>query len=205
MDLAAVQTALTSWIETFSGLQVEWGRQPTKWRPADTAYVLAFPETISPVGWDEPTYSYDDLTDSLNETMVGLRTMVLRLSFRSSDQRMGSAARQAAENFRILIHSQASVDTLNDANIGFISAATLQDTDYEWSGRMVSQVDMELSLHIRARLLNPQADGSYIRSVTIGEQDYVVTEAGELVIDQDGNPVVTEDTDTFTVDADEEL
>lgn len=192
MDLGAVQTTLTSWIETYSGVEVEWGRLPQVIHPS--AFVLAYLGAITKAGHDERIQVYDFDSDSTSVTVVGVRRMVVRLSFRSFDQRLGGSARQFAENFRVALHSQTSWDTLRDAELSYIDTGELVDSDYIWSGRMVSQTDMDLILGIRASTADTEHDGSYIKFVNIDTQEYVVTEDDEVVVDVSGD-FITVDTD----------
>lgn len=201
MDFDAIQTDITTWVGNYSTLPLVWGREPQKFY--QQGYILAYADAITPLGHDERIYSYDYITDELEETMAGNRRMVLRLSFRTFDQGLGGSARRFAEDFRILIQSSSSIEELTAANLSFISAGELVETGYEWSGRLISQVDMEITLGVRANVNNQQYSKSYIRHVTIGEQDYVVTEQGVLVTTEDGQPVVTEDVNTFTVSGDD--
>jgi hypothetical protein len=192
MDLSAIQTALTAWVETYAGIQCEWGRQPQQIH--EGAFVLAYLGAITKAGHDERIQVYDFDTDTTSVTVVGVRRLTLRLSFRSFDQRLGGSGRQYAENFRVALHSQSSWDTLKTAELSYIDSGELVDTDYIWSGRMVSQTDMDVVLGLRASTADPLHDGSYIKYVNIDTQEYVVDEDDVVVADVSGD-FVTVDTD----------
>lgn len=192
MNLSAIQTTLTAWVETYSGVECEWGRLPQLIHPG--AFVLAYLGAITKAGHDERIQVYDFDSDSTSVTVVGVRRMTLRLSFRSFDQRLGFSSRQYAEDFRVALHSQTSWDTLRDAELSYIDSGDLVDTDYIWSGRQVSQTDMDVILGLRASTADAEHDGSYIKYVNIDTQEYVVTEDDEVVEDVSGDYVVV-DTD----------
>lgn len=192
MDLGAIETALTAWVEKYAGIECEWGRQPQKIHGGP--FVLAYLGAINKVGHDERIQSYDFQSDSTTVTVTGVRQLVLRLSFRSFDQRLGFSARQYAENLRVALHGQSSWDELNAANLAYQDSGELVDTDYIWSGRQVSQTDMSITFGLRAQTADPNHDGSYIKFVNIDTQEYVVAEDGAPVVDESGQ-YVTVDTD----------
>lgn len=197
MNLTNVQTALTTWVETYSGLECEWGRLPQQYHQG--AFVLAYAGPIISLGHDEREQSYNDLTDQTSVQLRGSRIFTLRLSFRSFDQNLGSSARQYAENFRVGIHSTTALESLNTAYLALIDTGELVETDYEWSGRMVNQIDMSIRFGLRAYLADPEHDGSYIGTVDIDTERYVIDEYGNPVIDENGDYVTTEATDFTTV------
>ena len=118
--------------------------------------------------------------------------MTLRLSFRSFDQRLGGSSRQLAETFRIALHGQSSWDDLNTANLAYIDTGELVDSDYVWSGRRVSQTDMDVVFGLRAFTTDANHDGSYIKFVNIDTQEYVVDEDAVVVADVSGDFVVVD-------------
>lgn len=197
MDLGAVQTALTSWVEDYSGVQCEWGRMPQQMYTQP--YALAYLGAIEKAGHDERIQTYDAVADTTSVQVTGVRRLTLRISFRSADQRLGFSARQYAETFRVALHSQSSWDDLNAANLAYIDSGELVDSDYTWSGRQVSQTDMDIFLGLRASTTDPNHDGSYIQNVNAASQQYVVDEDGNPVVDEDGNYVVTEEGDAFSI------
>ena len=201
MNLGENQSALTTWVQDTSGLSCEWGRLPRRFHTKP--FVLAYAGPISSQGHDERTYSYNELTDALEEKMLGVRQLTLRLSFRSPDQRLGFSARQLAEDFRLMVESTPSIAFLNEAYVSFISTGDLVETDYEdASKRMMSQVDMDVVLGLRASKQNPNYDGSYIKHVELSSEQYVLDESDNSVVDEDGNHVTTEASDEFTVSGD---
>ena len=190
MDLNAKQTALTAWIESYSGLQCEWGRLPQQAHPGP--FVLAYLGAITKSGHDERIQTYDFDTDTTSVQVVGVRRMVLRLSFRSFDQRLGNSGRAYAEEFRVALHAQASLDDLKAADLAYIDSGELVDSDYVWSGRRVSQTDMDVVLGLRAFTTDANHDGSYIKYVNIDTQEYVVDEDDVVVADVSGDYVVVD-------------
>lgn len=171
MNLTTVQTALTAWIEEASTLQCEWGRQPQKMHVGP--FILAYAGAMTKLGHDERIQTYDGAgPDTTSVRVVGVRHLPLRLSFISFDQRLGNSARQYAEEFRTLIHATTSFETLQTAELGLVDTGELVETDYEWSGRMVSSVDLTVTISLRADFADPNHDGSYIGTVNYtGEVD----------------------------------
>lgn len=192
MDLNAVQTALTDWVETYSSLPCEWGKLPQKIH--DGPFVLAYLGGIAKSGHDERIQTYDDATDTTSVRVVGVRLLTLRLSFRSFDQRLGFSGRQYAETLRVAMHSTSSFDDLVAANLALVDTDELVDSDYTWSGRTVSQCDMSVSFALRASTVDPNHDGSYIKNVNVSSASYVIGEDGQPIYDEDGNPISTEST-----------
>lgn len=206
IDFATLQTNLTTWIEALVGLDadgdqinVEWGKQPQKiWtRP----FILAYAGPITKLGHDWRGYAYDQQSDQQSETMYGLRLFPLRLSFRSFDQRLGRDARQYAEQFRLQIQSSNSTDFLAENFIGFVDTSDLIETDYEWSNRIVNQVDMTVTLALHLDSANAQYSGDYIDTVEVTEQHLIITEDGDPVVDENGDNVVSDDQVPFTIAA----
>ena len=188
MNLGTIQTALTSWVETFSGLPVEWGRMPQKLHTGP--FVLAYLGPIVKLGHDERIQTYGDDGDNTTVRVVGVRRMTLRLSFRSFDQRLGGSARQYAENFRARAHWTSSFDYLRTSDLALIDTSDLVEADYEWSGRMVSQVELSTTLGLRASFADPLHDGSYIGTVT-------EPQAEEIIVDEYGVPVLDINSDNL--------
>lgn len=207
MDFSDLETNLTLWVGSLatdrSGtvIPVEWGRQPQKIHTS--AYILAYLGAVSPVGIDWPEYEYDDLTDELVESMHGARRIVLRLSFRNFDQRLGYGARYYAERFRIRCRSTYSKDLLRSYLLSFWDSGELFETDYVWSGRMVNQVEMSVTLGINFSLVDPDFTGEYINTVEIEHQSGVTDEYGKQIYTELGEPVIEEASETIIVTADE--
>lgn len=204
IEFATLQTNITTWVESLVGLDadgdqinVEWGKQPQKiWT---RAFILAYAGPITKLGHDWRGYAYDQQTDQQSETMYGVRLFPLRLSFRSFDQRLGRDARQYAEQFRLQIQSSDSTDFLAENCIGFVDTSDLIETDYEWSNRIVNQVDMTVMLQLHLDSLNPQYGGDYIDTVEVTGLDVIIDNLGIDVIDNLGNLLVAESTETFVI------
>jgi hypothetical protein len=197
MDLSSVETTLVTWIEQASSLEVEWGKQPMKVHMGP--FILAYAGAITKIGHDERIQTYDANTDSTSVRVVGVRRLPLRLSFRSFDQRLGDSARQFAEEFRALAHSDTCLQTLATAEIALVDTGELVESDYEWSGRTVSQVDLTVVLSLRASFSDALHDGSYIKHVNAEQDEYVVDENCDVVVDEDGNPVTSETIRTINI------
>lgn len=192
MDLATLQTNLTTWVETYAGVPCEWGKLPQKIH--NSPFALVYLGEISKAGHDERIQTYDEATDTTSVRVVGVRRLTLQVSFRAFNQNLGSSARQYAETFRAAMHSQSSFDDLNAANVALIDTAGLIDSDYTWSGRTVSQCDMSVYFALRASTADPNHDGSYIKNVNVYSASYIVGEDGQPVLDEEGNPISTEST-----------
>lgn len=211
MDLGVVQTGIESWlnltaVDVDNGsvpLPVEFGRSPSKvhTRP----FVLCYRGPILKLGHDVPKYTYDYLTDEYVQQMWGVREMVVRFSFRAFNQDWDKAARQYAEDWRIRVESDRSIFELGDsAYLSLIETGELVDLDYEWSGRLVSQVEASCRFRLWGYERSASYDQGYIKSVHIEGQGQVIDEWSKPVFDEDGNPVVVEETLDITVNADEE-
>ena len=190
MDLSVVEADLESWIETISGLPMEWGRLPHKRH--NGPFILVYPLAFRPLGHDEKLYTYQPGPDSLKLDMIGVRHLVLNLSFRAFDQRMNLGARKWAEEFRIAIQRPDSIDQLVAANIALVRDEALIDTNYEYQRRFISQVDMELTMALRYCTEDPVFGGEYINEVVTQTECYVIDEYGCPVIDREGRYVTTE-------------
>ncbi|MDH4281485.1 MAG: hypothetical protein OEV36_02420 [Myxococcales bacterium] len=207
MDFSDLETNLTLWVGAIATdragtvLPVEWGRQPQKIHTS--AYILAYLGAISPIGIDWPEYEYDDLTDELVESMHGNRRVILRLSFRNFDQRLGYGARYYAERFRVRCRGTYSKNLLHDYKLSFWDTSELFETDYVWSGRMVNQVEMSVTLGINFFITDEDFTGEYINTVEIEHQSGVTDEYGRQVYTEIGEPVIEEASETIIVTADE--
>ena len=197
MDLGVIETALTSWVETSSGLELEWGRQPQLIHKGP--FVLGYLGPITKTGHDERIQTFNSGPDTTSVRVVGVRTLPLRLSFRSFDQRLGGSARHFAETFRADIHTDTALEVLRDAELALMDTEELVESDYAWSGRQVSQVDMSLTIGTRASFSDTLHDGSYIGTVNATSQQYVVDEFGNPVLDESGAHVIDEAGDTFAI------
>lgn len=193
MDFAVLQTNFTDWVEglatdrTGAGVPVEWGRMPQKVHTGP--FILAYLGAIVQRGQDVKRYDYDEVTDALDETMVGFRRATFRLSFRNFDQRLGYGARYWAERFRTRTQSTFGIQSLPDP-LGFQSTGELVETDYEWNGHMVNQVDMDVVLNFWMQVIDTDYDGAHIQSVNMEAQNYLLDEMGNPIEDTLGNPVV---------------
>lgn len=210
MDLGAVQTGIESWLNVTAvdanqappvPLPVEFGRQPA--RVQTKPFVLVYPGPIVKLGHDFPTYVYDYLTDEYVETMYGARRLTLRLSFRSFKQDWGQNARQYAEDWRIRTQKESSINALGNALLSLWGTGELVDTDYEWSGRLVSQVDTDVTLGLWAYERRASDDVGYIRTVEIEGQSIITDEYGTPLVDGTGKILVAEDVLSITVSANE--
>jgi len=207
VDFSDLETNLTLWVGAIATdragtvLPVEWGRQPQKIHTS--AYILAYLGAISPIGIDWPEYEYDDLTDELVESMHGNRRVILRLSFRNFDQRLGYGARYYAERFRVRCRGTYSKNLLHDYKLSFWDTSELFETDYVWSGRMVNQVEMSVTLGINFFITDEDFTGEYINTVEIEHQSGVTDEYGRQVYTEIGEPVIEEASETIIVTADE--
>jgi len=209
VDLATIKTGIEAWLavtalnidDAKSALPVEFARSPKKIHTKPFVKLRLGP--IGTNGYDFPRYAYNDLTDEYVEQMRGVRRLPLHVQFIAFSQEWGKNARQFAEDFRARLKKQASMEALGDALLALQSTSDLIDTDYEMSGRLVSQVDMTVFLGLCGYERSPTDDVGYIRHVNMEAESPVFDEYGVQVYDQDGNPVVEEDTTTISVTADE--
>jgi hypothetical protein len=197
VDFSDLETNLTLWVGSLATdragtvIPVEWGRQPQKIHTS--AYILAYLGPISPLGIDWPEYEYDELTDELVESMHGNRRVILRLSFRNFDQRLGYGARYYAERFRVRCRSTYSKNLLHSYNVSFWDTGELVELDYNWSGRIVNQVELSVTLGINFYLSDPDFTGEYIHTVVMEQQSGVIDEYGKQIYTEIGEAVIEED------------
>ena len=206
MDLSAVATGIETWLGLTAvdvngtvpvALPVEFGRLPKKVHTQP--FVLAYLGPIGKLGYDFPRYTYNALTDEYVEQMRGVRRLPLRLSFRSFSQEWGKNARQYAEDFRVRLKKQSAMEALGDAKLALFDTTDLISTDYEYSGRLISQVDLTVYLGLCGYERLATDDTGYIKNVNIEGQAPVVDEYQNPVYDEAGDPVVAEETITINV------
>lgn len=206
MDFATLQSDFTTWVGNLAtdrdgnAVPVVWGKQPQK--IYTKPFILAYLGSITPQGQDIKTYEYDDLTDAYIEKMFGHRRATFRLSFRNFDQRLGYSARYYAERFRVRTQSSYGIESLPDP-LGLISTGNLIELDYEWSGRMVNQVEMDVVLSFWMSLTDPDFSGGYIWNVNMEGQGTVVDEYQVPLEDRDEEVIVSEDTISINVTGNE--
>ena len=210
MDLGVVQTGIESWlnltaVDVDNGsvpLPVEFGRSPSKVHTSP--FVLCYRGPILKMGHDIPQYTYDEITDEYIQQMWGVREMVVRFSFRAFNQDWDKAARQYAEDWRIRVESDRSILELSDsAFLAIIETGELVDLDYEWSGRLVSQVEASCRFRLWGYERNASTDAGYIKSVHVVGEQTIITEESDTVTDEQGQPIIgNDDIMDFTVTTD---
>jgi hypothetical protein len=208
VDLAAIETGLGAWLgitarninkdgDDIGPMPVEYGRRPKKVHTGP--FVLAYLGPIGKLGWDFPRYTFNEITDELVEQMLGVRRMPVRFSFRAFNQDWGLNARQFAEDFRIRLKKDTAMAALGAARLALFDSTDLIETDYEYSGRLISQVDLTVVFGLCAFERNATDDVGYIKSVNIEGQGQVIDEWNKPVEDEEGNPVIVEDVMTINV------
>lgn len=209
MDLAAVQATVETWLNLTAvdpsqdppqPLPVYFARQPHRFQLAPQ--VLVYPGPILKVGHDFPQYVYDETTEENIEQMYGVRKMIVRLSFRTFDQSWGNSARQFAEDWRIRTESTRSVAAMSNGGLAIWGTGELVETDYEWSGRMVSQVDVDATLGLWGFERNASTDEGYIETIVVEGERVVIDEYGQGVTENDATIITEENAIDFTVTTD---
>ena len=197
MDLGVVQTGIESWLNLTAldldnggaPLPVEFGRAPSKVHTQP--FVLVYRGPILKIGHDIPKYTWDEVTDKYIQQMWGVREMVVRFSFRAFNQDWDKAARQYAEDWRIRAESDRSIFELGDsAFLSLIETGELVDLDYEWSGRLVSQVEASCRFRLWGYERSASVDQGYIWNVNMEAQNHIVDQWGNPVYDSFNNPVI---------------
>ena len=206
MNLGELKTNVTTWLNAVAfdafgqPLPVEFGLDPR--RIYTKPFVVVYLGPIVRIGHDEPKWRFNDTTQELEEVMIGVRRVTLRLAFYSFDQNWAQDAAQYAENFRLLTQSTTSTDTIYGfVNVGLWGTGELIRTDFEWSGRMVSRVDLDVTLGVRAELQNTTYSGSFIQTVELEAQNYLLDQWGNPIEDGAGNPVIDQNIREFSVDS----
>ena len=203
MDLGQIQTDLTAWLNltaldaSGAPLPVVDIEEPHKVHTGPSVRVEL--STISKAGHDFPQYTYDALSDEYIEQMWGVRKMRVRLTFRSFDQRWAGNARQFAEDWRVNTQATDSIGALGTAGLALQETGELINNDVLWANRLMSQVETDVTLGLWGYERRTRDDTGYIKNVNIEGQAPVVDEAGDQVYDEDGNPVVAEETLTINV------
>lgn len=197
MDLAAIKTGLEAWmaivardVDNDVALPVEYGRLPKVVHT--TPFVLMYLGPIGKLGWDFHRYDYNQTTDEYFEQMRGVRRLPVRFSFRAFNQEWGLNARQFAEDFRTALQSTAAMEALGAAKLALQSSTDLIETDYEYSGRLVSQVDLTVNFGLCGYTRTPSYDAGYIWRADIYSENYIFDEAGTPVVDENGDYVTDE-------------
>jgi hypothetical protein len=204
VDLGAIKTDLETWLNVVARdkdngtpLPVQFGRKPTL--ALIDPFVLVYLGPIGKTGWDFPRYTHDSLTDEYNEQMRGERKLPIRFSFRSFDQEWGRNARQFAEDFRNDLQSTASLEALSATKLSFQQSTDLVETDYDFSGRLISQVDMTVIFGAAGYQRTPATDAGYIWDVNMQAQNHIVDQWGNPVYDSLQNPVIDLDVRDISV------
>lgn len=210
MDFAGLKTTLTTWLNLTAvdkqdppqPIPVEFGRSPQKVHT--TPFVLCYLGASAPLGRKAlPIYTYDDVTDENTEELHRLLRVPVRLSFRAFSQEWGENAREYAEIFRTNTTSEAAINALGSARVGLWGTEGLVDTDYVFSGRLVSQCDTTVVMGFRYHPENQSRDAGYIKTVNMELEQTITDEYGNPVVDETGLPVVGEGTTAFSVTSDE--
>jgi hypothetical protein len=208
VNLGQLKTDVTTWLNAIAfdvlgqPLPVEFGRMP---RTIITKpYIVVYLAAVVPIGHDQPKWRENAITGALEEVMLGIRRVTLRLQFIAFNQEWGQDGAQYAEQFRGLVQSTTSKNTIhNFLNVGNWGTGPLTNIDFEWSGRMVSRVEMDVTLGVVSEVMNTDYDGSYIKSVNVVGEQTIITEQSDTVVDEQGETVIGEDSIMdFTVTAD---
>lgn len=205
MNLGELKTNVTTWLNTIAfdaagaPLPVVFGLEPRKIYTKPLVAVYLGP--IVSIGHDEPHWRFNDITQELEEVMIGVRRVTIRLQFISFNQDWGQDAAQYAENFRLLTQSSTSTDIIQGfVNVGLWGTGQLIRTDFEWSGKMVPRVELDVTLGVRAELQNTDYSGSFLQTVDLEGQSYVLDRWGKAIADAAGNPIVDQNIREFSVD-----
>ena len=164
MDFVAIQAALTSWFATLSGLDCEWFEEPNFIYNEPFALLNIGP--VSNDGVDGTLYEFDEGTDTLSAAQFGVRRFTVHCRVRAFDQRAGFSARQALERARLRMGRDSSTVELNAAGLALISAEPLVLQDYDFDGRRISQIMMDMIFATHAQETDDTYDGSYIGQAT---------------------------------------
>jgi hypothetical protein len=207
MDLGEIRTDLLTWLAITAvdvdnggtALPVEFGRMPKKVRTSP--FVLAYLGPIGKHGWDFPSYVLNEVTGENVEQMRGVRTLPIRLSFRSFSQEWGKNARQFAEDFRNNMHSTESLEALAQTKLTLRSSSDQVATDYEMSGKLISQVELTVYFGAAGYQRTPAYDAGYVQTVNFEGQNYLLDQYGNPIEDALGNPVIDLDILEFSVDS----
>lgn len=207
MDLAEIAADLETWMATTAtdidnggtALPVEFGRSPNKFRT--DPFVRVYLGPIVKHGYDFPRYVLNESNGQFIEQMRGERTLPIRFQFRTFNQSWGKNARQFAEDFRNALQSTESLEALAQTKLTFRSSSDLIATDYEMSGKLISQVDLTVFFGAAGYQRSASYDASYIQTVNFEAQSYLLDVNGNPIEDLGGNPVVDLNIREFSVDA----
>lgn len=90
------------------------------------------------------------------------------------------------------MNETSSFDDLRDADLAIIDSDPFVESDYFWSGRLASQVDLTVYFAARSSFADLNHDGSYIGTVNFDSEPYIIDEAGLPVLDENGRYLVPE-------------
>lgn len=202
MNLGEIQTALTTWTETYLDLKTDWELQAESAYYRLEARALLSITSSSKVFVDEPLWVYNELTDENEAFMTGIRNLTFTITVRNNDQRQEFTARQYLETFRTRTLSPSSIAFLSENCLALVETLPLVNLDYRRDDRRESQTSMDILFQLRSTEQDEQFGGEYIKTVDIDFERYVQAEDGTFVRDEDGNLITTDATDFIEVTSD---
>jgi hypothetical protein len=210
MNLGEIKTDLLTWLTVTARdvdengvdqgpLPVEFGRSPKKVRT--DPFVLVYRGPITKSGWDFPGYTFNESTGQYIEQMRGVRRLPIRFSFRAFNQSWEKSAAQFAEDFRNNLQSTESLTALAQTKLTLQNSSDLIATDYEMSGKLISQVEMTVYFGAAGYQRTPVYDAGYFQTVNFEGQNYLLDIDGNPIEDALGNPVIDLNILEFSVDS----
>ena len=199
MDLGAIQTALTTWVETYLDMKTDWELQAESAYYRLEARALLSITASSKAHVDEPIWIYDELSDKNEVFMSGIRNLTFTITVRNNDQRQEFTARQYLETFRTRTLSPSSIAFLSENCLALVETLPLVNLDFRRDDRRESQTSMDIFFQLRSTEQDEQFGGEYIKTVDIDVEQYVVDENCTPVVDENGDYVTTDAEDFVEV------
>lgn len=164
MDLDYIQTHVTSWFTEMTGLEVQWEEEPEYVYPGPFAILNVGP--IIQIGHNGWRHDWNAETEELEIRQFGVRHFTVYCRVRTYDQRQAFSARQALESLRLSYTSPKSQALLSEARLAVVRPEALQNQDYTFDNRRISQHTLDIVFAIHAIEALSGHDGTTIRRVT---------------------------------------
>lgn len=170
MDLAVVAPGLLAWASALTGVEracCQWENDP---RVAHNGQLVLL-RWVSEVGVgvDAVDYAYAPNADPLLEmtpTVSGNRLVVVQVDIEVHDQSSGVNAHALASRARTRLQWPSLQAALEALDLAMVGAESVQVTDYELDGHVVSRRTMDVRLNALSTETDTAGATSYIATVT---------------------------------------
>lgn len=165
IDMAAKMQAIEDAIAAASGLACAWENEPQKMQRRNTPHILLGIERMQAHGLDDEVQEFDPGLEEMRVHTVGVRSFDLILRFRSYSQKPAENAIFYAEQTRSMLQHRRIIDILAARSISTLSAAIIGEASFEETGRMISQCNLTVTMHMAVVVRDGSAASDYMESV----------------------------------------